>query len=99
MATGDAANGVTAGILDCVGAETSRQDAQLNQVYRAAITRLPLDRSQALRLSERAWIKSRDAGCKVSMGDEADGTLGSVIYAQCVLEEEAKRVGYIKGLR
>ena len=35
LATGDAAKGVTSGLLDCNGAEIDRQDARLNRTYRS----------------------------------------------------------------
>jgi uncharacterized protein YecT (DUF1311 family) len=95
MATGEAAGGVTSAILDCAGAETARQDARLNQIYKAVMDRMPPDQQAQLRTSERDWIKSRDSTCKAAMGDEAEGTLGAVIYAQCILKQEAARIAYL----
>ena len=96
MSSGDAANGVTSGILDCNGAETTVQDAKLNQAYKMVMARLTPDRKVALRTSERNWIKSRDQACTKRMGDEAGGTLGQVIYSGCILDETIKRTIYLE---
>lgn len=98
MASGDAAAGVTLGILNCVGDENARQDARLNQGYTAALARLSPTAGEALRTSEREWLHSRDANCKQAMENEG-GTLGSVIYSQCVLKQEAARADYVEALR
>ena len=95
MSTGDAADGITLAVLNCIGAETTLQDARLNHRYKLVMTHLTSDRQEALRASERAWLKSRDASCKAEAVEEG-GTLGSIIGAQCVLKQEAERVRYVE---
>lgn len=61
--SGQAAEGVTSAMVECNVAETRIQDGRLNQAYKMVMTRLPANRKDQLRLSERNWIKARDAGC------------------------------------
>jgi uncharacterized protein YecT (DUF1311 family) len=82
-------SGVTADMLDCLGAETRRQDAQLNANYRAAMKTLPAAKQSELASAERAWIKQRDSKCAP---DTDGGTVAQVNSASCVLEMTAQRV-------
>ena len=97
MASGEAASGVTVAVMSCTGDELARQDATLNQLYRAAMARLPPADGVALRTQERAWIKSRDAQCHQQM-DDAGGTLGAQIYAKCTLDQTVSRVATLSRL-
>lgn len=96
MDTGDAARGVTVAIMDCLGAEISRQDAALNQAYKSAMLKLPQASRARLRASERDWIKRRDARCR-SAGDEVEGgSLSGILYNQCLLDETLARTRWLK---
>lgn len=97
IATGNAARGVTAGIMDCNGTEIDRQDAHLNQAYKMVMVRLAASEKIALRASERSWIALRDARCKRESSAEEGGTLGAVIYSQCILDETVKRTIWLEG--
>jgi uncharacterized protein YecT (DUF1311 family) len=97
MATGDAASGVTAGIMDCNGSEIDRQDARLNQSYKMVMMRLGASEKTALRASERSWIGLRDAHCKQESSAEEGGSLAAVIYSQCILEGTVKRTIWLEG--
>ena len=99
MNSGDAAHGVTSGIMDCNGAEIDLQDARLNQAYKMVMSRLDDQQKTVLRTSERNWIKSRDAACKKSVGDEEGGTLGTVMYSNCILDETISRTIYLENHR
>ena len=67
-------NGVTIEMINCMLAETRRQDARLNENYKRLISKLPTVRKTALVEAQRAWIKFRDANC----GFYADPEGGSV---------------------
>src|SRR5438034_10130951 len=56
-------NGVTIEMINCILAETRRQDARLNENYKRLISRLATERKNALVEAQRAWIKFRDANC------------------------------------
>jgi len=56
----DKSEGVTFDILDCIHAETARQDARLNKAYKKAMSQLSPARKKQLQAAQRAWIKFRD---------------------------------------
>lgn len=83
---GTAINSNTMGA--CVSAELDRQDARLNEVYRAVMNRLD-DASRArLRSEELAWIRERDAGCQEEM---MGGTGDMYEWPNCLLNETVRR--------
>lgn len=91
MRSGDARRGVTSAILDCIGAEIDLQDRRLNTTYRTLLRRLSPQQGAALRRSERLWIAQRDARCERKSQAAEGGTLGSIIYSSCVLDETIGR--------
>lgn len=99
LATGDAAKGVTSGMLDCNGAEIDRQDARLNRTYRAVMARLAPPARARLRASERAWIGERDRSCRRAAKTAEGGTLASVIYSGCVLDRTIERTMWLERYR
>jgi len=100
MPSGGAAQGMTFAVRGCLAAETRVQDAKLNQAYKMVMARLPANRQQGLRLSERKWIKTRDAGCaKQSTEDGLGGDMAIEMQDQCVLDETIKRTIYLEQYR
>lgn len=99
MKSGDAARGVTAGILDCNGAENRRQDARLNQMYKTVMARLNPAQKAVLRRSELDWIRRRDGQCQDAAGEEGGGSAAGIIYSSCVLDETVKRTLWLKTYR
>src|SRR5215471_2314746 len=49
-------NGATIEMINCILAETMRQDARLNENYKKLISKLPTERKNALVEAQRAWI-------------------------------------------
>lgn len=96
MNTGDAANGVTSGIMDCNGLEIDRQDARLNQAYKMVMARSNSQQKTGLRMSERNWIGQRDARCQRASASEEGGSLTTIIYSGCILEETIKRIIWLE---
>jgi len=99
MASGDAAQGITSGLLECTENERRFQDGKLNQAYQTAMARLPANRKDELRLSERNWIKSRDAICEQRERESGGGTLSTVVGLDCLLQETVKRKTYLEQYR
>ena len=99
LATGDAAKGVTSGMLDCNGTEIERQDARLNRTYRAVMARLAPPARAKLRASERAWIAERDRSCRRDSKAAEGGTLASVIYSGCILDRTIERTMWLERYR
>ena len=48
-------------ILACLRADYAEADAELNRVYREKMAALPPERREALRESQRAWLRRYDA--------------------------------------
>ncbi|MFM0405223.1 lysozyme inhibitor LprI family protein [Paraburkholderia dipogonis] len=71
--------GVTADMLDCIGADTKRHDAALNKSYQAAIKSLSPDRRQKLIAAQRAWLTYRAA--QTSFTDDPDGGTSAQVNA------------------
>jgi uncharacterized protein YecT (DUF1311 family) len=99
MRSGNAGRGVTAGIMDCNGVEIDRQDARLNQAYRAAMRRSNPARKAALRASERAWITASDTRCRKEADAEGGGTLSAIVYSDCILEATINRRMWLQSHR
>lgn len=73
------AGGVTADMLDCIGADTKRQDAALNRNYQIAIKSLTPNRQQKLIAAQRAWLAYRTA--ETSFTEDPDGGTSAQVNA------------------
>src|SRR5437588_8238115 len=56
-------NGVTVEMINCILAETIRQDARLNENYKRLSSKLVTKRKNTLIEAQRNWIKFRDTNC------------------------------------
>jgi uncharacterized protein YecT (DUF1311 family) len=83
-------NGVTVEMINCILAETRRQDARLNENYKRLISRLATERKNALVEAQRAWIKFRDANCGF-YADPDGGSAARVAANECFLNATADR--------
>ena len=94
----------TVGMAGCTSRETAEWDKLLNEVYRdlrAALeaedaradpaTGAGIDRSDALRDAQRAWIAFRDAECRLRLAQFQGGTISRLIGTGCVLNATARR--------
>ncbi len=99
MKSGDAARGVTVGIMDCTGAENILQDARLNQTYRDAMARRDARGKTALRAVQRDWIKRRDATCRNAADAAGGGSASGIVYSSCFLDETIRRTLWLKNRR
>jgi uncharacterized protein YecT (DUF1311 family) len=79
----DKANGVTFAMIDCIAAETSRQDIQLNENYKRLTSKISPKRKQGLLDAQRAWMNFRDANCKF-YADPEGGTAARLSATECV---------------
>ena len=86
----DQSNGVTINMLDCIGAETKRQDLRLNKAYRNIINELSAERKKQLLTAQRAWISYRDANCQF-YADPEGGSLARVSASDCLMSMTASR--------
>ena len=93
----DKSDGVTQGIVECIGAETQRQDARLNKAYKALMADLTTERKKQLQEAQRAWIKFRDANCGFYY-DPDGGTMARVSANDCVMTMTANRAKELENL-
>lgn len=82
------ANAQTQAAMDeCAGLAFKKSDAELNKLYKEITQRLLNNDEDVLKLlvkAQRAWISYRDAECKFSSSQSAEGSIYPVIYAQCL---------------
>ena len=99
----------TIGIAQCIQAETAEWDAILNEEYKAtqavnaeadaAGYSTVMDRTDALRDAQRAWIAFRDADCAARYAMWQDGTIRTIVGANCHLTMTAGRAIELRDMR
>jgi uncharacterized protein YecT (DUF1311 family) len=95
LACMDNAGGVTSEMLDCIGAEMKRQDAQLNENYKTLMSKVSKKRKGELQEAQRAWIKFRELNCNF-YADE--GSIAQVAVNDCYLDATTDRAKELKRL-
>ena len=83
-------NGVTAQMINCMLAETGRQDARLNENYKRLLSKLGPERKNALIEAQRAWIRFRDANCSF-YADPEGGSAARMAANECFLNATVDR--------
>ena len=82
-------------MLDCIGAETDRQDARLNENYKRLMSKVSDDRKKQLLEAQRAWIRFRDANCSFYA---EGGSIAQVAVNDCILVTTVDRANELKRL-
>ena len=93
----DKSKGVTAEMIDCISAETARQDARLNANYKKLMAKLSAKRKKTLIEAQRAWIKFRDLNCEFYY-DPDGGTAARLAGSDCFLQATADRAKELRNL-
>jgi len=93
----DKTNGVTFDMIECINAETKRQDARLNQNYKALMAAQTGKQRNALLAAQRAWIAFRDANCDFYY-DPDGGTAARLAAYSCHLHMTASRADELLNL-
>ncbi|MCR9107587.1 lysozyme inhibitor LprI family protein [Marivita sp. XM-24bin2] len=99
----------TIGIAECIQAETAMWDVILNEEYKwtqmanetadeKGLSQV-MDRSDALRDAQRAWIAFRDADCTARYAMWQDGTIRTIVGANCHLTMTAQRAIELRDMR
>lgn len=88
----------------CIGSKLKDADEELNVTYKAAIQRiqeedkfLKCNLEEEFRISQRAWLKYRDAHC--SFEGESTGAVGGwsgIHISECILDMTKQRTEYLK---
>jgi uncharacterized protein YecT (DUF1311 family) len=97
MSAGDAAQGVTTAMVECIGDELTLQDGKLNAAYKATMSHLDPGRQTNLRNTQRTWIKYRDAKCDEE--NQTGGTMDQVGRPSCHLELTVRRTQELVKMR
>jgi uncharacterized protein YecT (DUF1311 family) len=84
------ANRITAEMINCMLAETRRQDARLNENYKKLLSKLAAERKNALIEAQRAWIRFRDANCGF-YADPEGGSAARMAANECILNATVDR--------
>lgn len=93
----DQSGGVTQAMIECMGAETQRQDARLNKAYKALMSNLAAERKKPLQAAQRAWLAFRDTNCDFYF-DPDGGSLARVSANDCVMTMTATRAHELENL-
>jgi len=83
-------HGITAEMINCMLAETRRQDARLNENYKKLLSKSATERKNALIEAQRAWIRFRDANCGF-YADPEGGSAARMAANECILNATADR--------
>jgi uncharacterized protein YecT (DUF1311 family) len=92
------AGGVTAAMIDCIGAEFAVQDRRLNAVYRQALAALPAPRRASLTKAQRAWLAFKKSECDFVF-DPDGGSAARIAANDCVLRMTAERADRLDDVR
>lgn len=89
----------TLSTVACIGAETQVWDDLLNTEYKARRAEMlgqGAGLNDKLLDAQRAWLAFRDAECALEVARWGDGTLASVVGANCMMEMTAARAAQLR---
>lgn len=93
----DKSNSTTVDMLECIDAETKRQDGRLNKAYKEAMSQLSAERKKQLQQAQRAWITYRDANCGF-YADPEGGSMARLVASDCFMSATASRAKELESL-
>jgi uncharacterized protein YecT (DUF1311 family) len=88
-------NGGTLEQAICYRDEAVRQDQQLNDLWTRVVSGSSLAGREALRRSERRWIKERDATCHQEAAAYINST-AAYMFNVCMTHETIRRILWLK---
>ncbi|TAN65862.1 MAG: DUF1311 domain-containing protein [Methylobacter sp.] len=94
----DQAGGVTPSMVECMNAETERQDVRLNKAYKDIMAGLSAGRKKQLQEAQRLWIKYRKANCDFYY-DPDGGSIARINASDCFLSATAARAKELEGFK
>ena len=93
----DKSNGVTSNMIDCLVAESKRQDTRINKAYKELMDQLSPERKKQLKIAQEAWITYRDKNCKFYYDPEG-GTFAPLSANDCFVSATAARAKELENL-
>ncbi|WP_235187633.1 lysozyme inhibitor LprI family protein [Methylobacter tundripaludum] len=94
----DQAGGVTPSMVECMNAETERQDVRLNKAYQDIMGGLSPERKKQLQEAQRLWLKYRKANCDFYY-DPDGGTIARVSANDCFMSSTAVRAKELEAFK
>ncbi|HEY8098198.1 MAG TPA: lysozyme inhibitor LprI family protein [Methylobacter sp.] len=94
----DQAGGVTQSMVECIGAETERQDVRLNNAYKDIMSGLSAERKKQLQEAQRLWLKYRKANCDFYY-DPDGGSIARVNANDCFMSAIATRAKELEAFK
>jgi len=94
----DQAGGVTPSMVECMNAETERQDVRLNKAYQDIMAGLSPERKKQLQEVQRLWLKYRKANCDFYY-DPDGGTMARVSANDCFMSATAARAKELEAFK
>jgi uncharacterized protein YecT (DUF1311 family) len=84
---------------DCQAREYKRADAALNAAYKQLMAKVEdAGERNALKASQLAWIKYRDANCEFESYLNKGGTMYSMVYDGCLTALTEERTRHLRDL-
>jgi len=94
----DKSGGSDFAMIECYGAEYTRQDRRLNVAYRKLLARVSKSKAEELRKVQRAWVAYVEAECNFLYdNEELSGTLDRLSASACNVTERARRAADLEG--
>lgn len=92
----------TMGMTQCIQAETAVWDTMLNEQYKSTRTVLGAQNpalKDNLLAAQRAWIAFRDAECALAYARWQDGSIRSIVHANCMMVMTARRTLELRDMK
>jgi uncharacterized protein YecT (DUF1311 family) len=83
----------------CLEIEADLQESWLNAAYKRKMASLPAARREALRASERLWVKRRERECEAAYDAMEGGTGAGPARLTCLASGAAARIRWIAAFR
>jgi uncharacterized protein YecT (DUF1311 family) len=83
-------------LVQCLGGEYVKADAELNRVYGSLFARLDADGKDTLKSSQLAWLRYRDKDCELRASASAGGQAYQPTYIGCQTEKTKRRTAELK---
>jgi uncharacterized protein YecT (DUF1311 family) len=85
-------------VNECYAAQYKKDDLALNQSYKKVLSIATAEQKDLLKQAQLAWIKVRDADCKFASSGSEGGTVGPMIYSQCLSDRTKERTAFLESL-
>ena len=101
MSLADSCDNVVANdaLIQCLGTEFTKADAELNRTYVALRGRLDREANVTLKAAQVAWLTYRDKDCELRASSAAGGQAYQPTFISCQTEKTVRRTQELKEQR